>query len=142
LIFLKKYYGKLTTQHPRLKIYMSKIIFKLSAFVIASMITTNTFSQKEQIPPPPPPPPEPPVFVSIKSAVPTITIDKFYKNNPSVAKAYTEKDKKIIVELKDGTKEKYNILEEKEKNNFINKYGALPLLPPPPPPPAPPIEIS
>ena len=119
---------------------MSKIIFKLSAFVIASMITTNTFSQTEQIPPPPPPPPKPPVSVSIKPGGPAITIDNFYKNNPFVAKAYAEKDKKIIVELKDGTKEKYNILEEKERNDFINKYGALPLLPPPPPPP--PITIS
>ena len=119
---------------------MKKIIFKLSAFAMAVAIATNSFSQKEQIPPPPPPP-KPPVSVSIKLAGPAITIDEFYKNNPSVAKAYTEKDKKIIVELKDGTKEKYNILEEKERNDFINKYGALPLLPPPPPPP-PPIEIS
>ena len=139
LIFLKKYYGKKTTQHLRLKISMSKIIFKLSALAIAAMITTNTFSQKEQIPPPPPP--KPPTSISVEPAGPAITIDKFYKKNPTVARAYAEKDKKIILELKDGTKENYNILEENERNDFINKYGALPLLPPPPPPP-PPIKIS
>ena len=119
---------------------MRKIIFFPSAIAIACIISINTFSQEEQLSPPPPPPPKPPISASMKPAGPAVTIDKFYENNPSVAKIYREKDKKIIIELKDGAKEKYNMLEKNEKRNFLNKYGALPLLPPPPPPP--PAKIS
>lgn len=125
--------------HLNLKISMKKIIFKLCLFAIAATTTAKSFSQKAEVPLPPPPP-KPPVSVSIEAIGPVITIDKFYKNNPSVARAHAEKDKKVIIELKDGTKERYNIHEEKERDDFIKKYGGLPLLPPPPPPP--PIEIS
>ncbi len=103
---------------------MRKLIFNLSAFAITALVSINSYSQKE---------PPPPKDVSIKPAGPAVTIDKFYKDNPSVASVYAVGDKKITIELKDGTKEKYNISDEKEKKFFLSKYGALPLLPPPPP---------
>src|SRR6266508_2228356 len=111
---------------------MRKIVSYLPALAIAAMISLNSFSQKEKLPPPPPPPPKPLITASMKPAAP-VTIDKFYKKNPSVANVYSEKDRKIIIDLKDGTKEKYNMCEDREKKDFINKYDALPLLPPPPP---------
>jgi len=111
---------------------MKRLTYHFPAFVIAIMSAVTVYSQKE--PPPPPPPPKPPK-VAMKEAGPTVTIDEFYKSNPSVSRVYPLKEKKIMIERKDGTREKYNLSDQIEKENFLNKYGALPLVPPPPPPP-------
>jgi len=123
--------------------FMRKLICYLSAFAIAGLVSTNIHSQE---PFPPPPPPAPPEDVAMTQAGPGVPSDKFYENNPSVSKAYWMENKKIVIELKDGTKKKYNIDNEKEKKDFLNKFGALPFLPPPPPPlpsppPPPPVRI-
>jgi hypothetical protein len=110
---------------------MKKLTFYLPGFAIALITSISAYSQKE--PPPPPQPPEPPKIVMKHPG--KITVDEFYKRNPSVSKVYAKGDKRIMIELKDGTKEKYNIKDEKEKKNFFAKYGEVPLLPPPPPPP-------
>jgi len=104
----------------------------LAALAIAALTAVNVYSQEE--PSPPPPPPRPPKVIT-KQAGPGATVDEFYKNNPSVSHIYAADDKRIIVKLRSGTKEEYNVNDETEKKNFVNKYGKVPLLPPPPPPP-------
>ena len=114
---------------------MKKVSYYLAAFAFAAINSVNVYSQKEPAPPPPPPPPpKPPKFMT-KQAGPGATVDEFYKNNPAVSHIYAAEDKRIMIELRNGTKEEYNVSDETEKKNFLGKYGKLPLLPPPPPPP-------
>jgi hypothetical protein len=109
---------------------MKKLTFYLPAFAIAMISSIGAYSQKE--PPPPPPPPK-----IVMKHPGTVTVDEFYKKNPSVSEVYAAENKRIIIELKDGTKQQYNIKNEMEKKNFLDKYGKMRLLPPPPPPPPP-----
>lgn len=116
---------------------MKRLSLYLTAFAFTVISSMNVYSQKE--PPPPPPPPKPPKTIG-KEAGPRATVDKFYENNPSVSHIYAADDKRIIIELRSGAKEEYNIYDETEKKNFLNKYGKVPLLLPPPPP-KPPKEV-
>jgi hypothetical protein len=111
--------------------FMKKLTSYLPVFGIAVMSAVTAYSQKE------PPPPPPKVILKHPGAV---TVKEFYKLNPSVSKVYAVEDKEIMVVMKDGTKEKYDIKNETEKRDFLNKYRKMPLLPPPPPP-LPPKEI-
>ena len=113
---------------------MKKFSYYLAAFAFGAISSVNAYSQKEPGPPPPPPPPPKPPKVMTKQAGPGSTVDEFYKNNPAVSHIYAA-DKRIMIELQNGTKEEYNIYDEKEKKNLLSKYGKVPLLPPPPPPP-------
>jgi hypothetical protein len=113
---------------------MKRLTYYLLAFAITVLRTVTVYSQKEPLPPPPPPKPP---KVAMKEAGPTVTIDQFYKTNPPVSRVYPLEEKKIMIERKDGTREKYNLNDQIERKNLLNKYGALPLVPPPPPPPPP-----
>jgi hypothetical protein len=126
--FLENHYGKEEQKHLRQKFFMKKLTSYLPVFAIAVMSAVTAYSQKE----PPPPPPPPKVIMKHPGAV---TVKEFYKLNPSVSKVYAIEDKEIMIVLKDGTKEKYDIKNETEKRDFLNKYRKMPLLPPPPPPP-------
>jgi beta-lactamase regulating signal transducer with metallopeptidase domain len=68
-------------------------------------------------PPAPPAPPEPPT--------PPVPMDV-----PEYIKSINVTDKKATVVLKNGTVEKYDLANPKEKTDFENKYGAI--IPPPP----------
>jgi hypothetical protein len=72
-------------------------------------------------PPPPPPPPGPP-------APPTAP------KLPDNVKSLTINNDEVIVLLKDGSTEKYDLNNVEEKKTFYKKYGNS-LAPPPPPPP-------
>jgi hypothetical protein len=68
-------------------------------------------------PPEPPAPPEPPT--------PPVPMEL-----PEYVKSINVTDKKATVVLKNGTVEKYDLANPKEKADFENKYGAI--IPPPP----------
>ena len=124
-----------------LKNFMKKLSLYLAAFAFTVISSINAYSQKDPVPPPPPPPPKPPKAMT-KEAHARLGVDEFYKNNPSVSHIYAVDDGRIIIELRSGVKEKYNVDDETEKKNFVNKYGKVPLLPPPPPrPPKPTREV-
>ena len=97
--------------------------------IIAAGTITFAQDKKEKAPPPPPPPP---VIVAVKFAPPVAEMKEFYKRNPSVAEAYWNNSKNLVIKLKNNTKEEYNLADEKMKNAFTEKYGN----PPPPPPPS------
>jgi len=124
-------------------LFMKKLVFYLSAYVMAAIVSTNLYSQK----PPPPPPPRPPKKVDVsKFTPPIITVsgkeaDEFYKRNPSVADI-SGQGSLITLKLKTGEKEKYDLGKMDEKKSFTDKYGASPILPPPPPPPPPPPKVK
>jgi hypothetical protein len=60
---------------------------------------------------------------------------EFLKNNPSVANVYWQRNNRLIVQLKNGEKEEYDLNSQNIKKSFTEKYGIMPLCPPPPPPP-------
>jgi hypothetical protein len=86
-----------------------------------------------EIPPVPevPPPPPPPAFFE-ENNVPT-DHKLFLKRNPSVRSVGWSKET-IIIRLKSGEQERYNIADEKSLKVAEKKYGSLPVAPPPPPP--------
>jgi hypothetical protein len=102
------------------------------------MLSIGAYAQKSKTVPPPPPPPEPPKIEVIKFTPPVIVKDeetsKFLKRNPTVAGFHFKKSDKIALTLKDGSIEKYNLLDEAENKAFKAKYGEPPVAPPPPPP--------
>jgi len=98
-------------------------------------------------PPPPPPapvPPAPPVGVNGHHMVPPVPPipprmqdEPFFKNNPSVRALHIDESSNLIITLKNGQREHYNLADEADKKEVIEKYGSLPA--PPPPAPVPPI---
>lgn len=63
------------------------------------------------------------------------TLDEFNKRNPSVQRlGWKSKPHRVVIHLKNGTEEVYNLENEAERNKAIRKYGNLPIAPPPPPP--------
>lgn len=115
---------------------MKKTLTGLIALLFIGAGAANAQSEK-QIKPPPPPPPPPKVELT-KYVPPIIESKEFIRRNPSVANIEWSTEK-IIVRLKDGKTENYDLRNETEKKAFIDKYGLPPTTPlPPPPPPAPP----
>ena len=118
-----------------LKNCFMKKIFALAASLILVVVSANSQSEKKE-----PPPPTPPPKVNItKFKPPTITAkgDKandFYKRNPSVSEI-SKQGNIIILKMKDGTRQEYNINKNDEMKSFTDQYGESPLPPPPPPPP-------
>lgn len=96
--------------------------------VTAIMFVTKAEAQKQ----PPPPPPPVPAAATVDAPV---KVDVFLKNNPTIKDVYQEKKDLLIVKLKNGTVEKYNMADINEKKKFADKYGDLPAVSPPPPPP-------
>lgn len=66
-----------------------------------------------------------------------VGVKAFLKNNPQIKQVYWKHSPlRMIVALKDGTEESYDLTSEASKNRAVKKYGKLPV-PAPPPPPAP-----
>lgn len=61
----------------------------------------------------------------------------FKKRNPSVQSvSWMSNPYRVVIRLKDGTQETYNLENEAEKEKAVQKYGGLPEAPPPPPAPS------
>ena len=115
------------------------------------LLFAASFAQNQKVPPPPPPvkpsqpvpPPPPPKVETVKFKPPVLSKsakenNAFYKRNPSVANIRWKGNDRVIIKLKKGTIEEYDLNNEEEKKSFTDKYG-IPPLPPPPPPPTPPL---
>ncbi len=99
----------------------------LTILLLASAVFTNLQAQK--VPPPPPPSENP------ENLIQPPEITDFLKRNPTVDNVHWKSNNRIIIALKNGKTETYDLSKEEIKRNFINKYGAPPTPPPPPPPP-------
>jgi hypothetical protein len=94
-----------------------------------------------ELPPPPPPPSEPPA-PNAPPPPPTLANDlqiphdyeAFLEKNSSVKSLGWTKNE-VIVRLKSGKEERYNLNDGQSRKTAETKYGALPQAPPPPPPP-------
>jgi len=93
---------------------------------------TTEAIKKEVLPPPPPPvpaipemPPPPPTPIS--------SLDDFLNYHTQI-KDVKYNSGKLIIQLKSGLKETYDLNNKKSKEAAEKKYGALPFSPPPPPP--------
>lgn len=90
---------------------------------------------RSPIPPPPPPPKvnltkfKPPVIIAKGDKA-----DDFYKRNASVQEI-SRQGNSIVLKMKDGTRQEYNIYNKDEMKSFNDQYGESPFTPPPPPPP-------
>ena len=121
---------------------MKKIL--LLFLLICFTGTLTLFAQTDKKVPPPPPPPKEEVKREVKKVemvkfTPPIAVikekdaEEFYSRNPSVSEI-ARQGNSLLVKLKNGTKEKYNLENEKEKKSFEEKYGDIPFQAPPPPP--------
>ena len=88
------------------------------------------------LPPEPPQPPLPPEQGDLE-VWQSDEFDAFMKRNPSIKSMHWNQRNELIVELKSGKEEKYNLNDEASKKAAVAKYGELPSAPPPPPPPPP-----
>lgn len=108
---------------------------------------------KDVPPPPPPPPPSeppapgeppPPPEAPIPPLPPQEELpedyEAFLKRNPGVEALGWNDKNEMIVRLKSGKEERYNLQNEQSREAAEAKYGELPAAPPPPPlaPPPPP----
>ena len=84
-------------------------------------------------PPPPPPPPPPAIEVSYTGKL-NDDYKAFLKRNPAVKNLAWTHGNKVIVYLKAGNKETYDLDNDDEVATAEKKYGELPAAPPPPPP--------
>src|ERR1041385_7736610 len=116
-------------------LYMKKTLTGLLALLIIGIGVANSQSDKKTKPPPPPP------KVNITKFKPPIIIakedkaDDFYKRNPSVAEI-SRQGNIIILKMKEGGRQEYNVNKQDEMKSFTDQYGEPPLPPPPPPPPS------
>jgi hypothetical protein len=122
-------YGNIETLHLTEKRFMKKI--KMLIVIATTVMTFVTKAEAQKKPPPPPPPP--PIAANENIGVHT-TMSEFLKNNPAVKDVYREEKDLMVVELKSGKIEKYDLEDSGEKKSFVDKYGDVPKLPPPPPP--------
>ena len=101
-------------------------------FVVFAGIVSHA---QEKNPPAPPPPPPKAEIVKYIILPPAEELNRFYAKNPSVSNAYYNENRQLVVELKNGKKELYNLAMKDQYRSFIDKYDGLPpALPPPPPP--------
>ena len=112
--------------------FMKKIV-AVAASLILVVVSANSQSEKKAVPPPPPPK----VNIS-KFKPPTIMAkgdkaDDFYKRNPSVMEI-SRQGNILLLKMKDGTRQEYNVNIKDEMKSFTDQYGESPLPPPPPPP--------
>jgi hypothetical protein len=123
-----------------------KKILGIAASLILVVVSANAQSEKKEPPPPPPKPKDevvkltPPKIVKdeevpVKAPPPPPKIiiemaEDFYTRNPSVAEI-SRQGNIIILKMKDGTKEKYDMNKKEEDKSFTEKYGASPIPPPP-----------
>jgi hypothetical protein len=99
----------------------------------------NTNDLKEPPPPPPAPPPPPPPSAPPMPPAEGLQLpddyEAFLKRNPSVQSLVWKENDELIIRLKSGKEERYQLDNEKNRNEAAAKYGELPSAPPPPPPP-------
>lgn len=94
-------------------------------------IARSAASAQEKKPPPPPPP-----VIEHAIAPSAAGPDTFYAQNPSVSKAWYKDRNVLIIELKNGKQESYNLDVKDQHRAFTEKYtGEPPVFPQPPPPP-------
>ena len=75
---------------------------------------------------------EPPKVVVAKHILPSK--HQFYRDHPTV-KTYTwYLGGRVVLHLKDGSKEEYYLERTQDQNNYNTKYRYVPEIPPPPPP--------
>lgn len=61
--------------------------------------------------------------------------DEFMKRNPSVnGVGWMSEPHRMIVKLKNGGEERYNLENAADREKLVQKYGGIPASPPPPPP--------
>ena len=106
---------------------------------MAGVLVAGSFSvnvKAQHIPPPPPP----------KIAPPEISTDDgvkaFLKRNAGVKKVQWRKKDEIILALKNGKTETFDLTQEAVKKAFETKYGTAPAAPPPPPKPVLPSPVQ
>jgi hypothetical protein len=79
------------------------------------------------------------VFLACTASAQDTSSDEgtFLKRNPSTKSiGWKEGGNKVVIRLKSGKTETYDLSSQREREAFIAKYGSLPTAPPPPPPPA------
>ncbi len=80
------------------------------------------------------------IFTKDKKTIEVVASDPagvkdFQKRNPQIKQVYWKHSPlRMIVALKDGTEESYDLTSEASKNRAVKKYGKLPMPAPPPPP--------
>lgn len=136
--------------------------FFVAGFVVWAMAASAQVTDKKEPPPPPsppkpstskvkhvppPPPPAEPLAPEEPPPAPEPPMPPqerpedyvaFLKKNPTVESLAWNADDEVIVRLKSGKEERYNLNDEKGRKAVETKYGKLPVAPPPPPPPPPP----
>ena len=142
--FLQKVMEK---QGPPVSIQNQRMKRKVFSTALALLAVSFAWSQDKSVKPPPPPPAPPAVEMKEVPPAPpapeVLPVDEadsaFLKKNPSVKSLGWRGDKKVLVNLKAGGEEVYDLGKAAEREQFEARYGSLPLQPPPPPvPPAPP----
>jgi hypothetical protein len=125
---------------------MKKAIFVLSAVMFYA--SANAQKPAPKAPPPPPivtdaPPSPSPPKVSIETFTPPAELainaeneyKAFLKKNPSVKNlSWSNRGSRVVIVLKSGKTEVYDLENEKDAQKLKQKYGTLPIAPPPPPP--------
>ena len=89
---------------------------------------------------PPPPPQEAPPAPPEAPQPPDLPEDyqAFLHQNPTVTSLHWKAKNELVVRLRSGKEERYNLNDEKSRKAAEAKYGQLPTAPPPPPMIAPP----
>jgi hypothetical protein len=125
------------TQLLKLLLLLPVIIIILLAFRTAgrniqwNFYQSHSYTSQDTIPAPPPPPPKPEVPANITEGK---EYDEFLKRNPAV-KSANLKNGLLVVVLKSGAIDTYDLSNDARFAAAEKKYGKLPLMPPPPPPP-------
>ena len=144
----KNVYGIKCPGHLITKPIMKKTIFSLTAVLMASgMLMAQQNKKTVPTPPPPPPlvekaemavppPPPPPMIKKVEHN----EENSFARRNPQVeGLSWTGDGSTVVVHLKNGSEERYNLENKEEAEKARLRYGKFPAPPPPPPPvPAPP----
>jgi hypothetical protein len=99
-------------------------------FVLAAAFAQTSKAQTE--PPPPPPPIELHEHQPVDKG-----FDAFLQRNPNIENVHWKKNNVIVIKLKNGNTQTFNLNKKESLQKFTNTYGMPPL--PPPPPPAPPL---
>ena len=108
----------------------------IAIFFCIAVCGPTVFAQEKKPPPPPPPPPA--QIIKYVIVPPAAELDRFYAKNPSVSKVYYQKKGELIIDLKNGKQELYDLDSSDQYRAYSEKYeGDPPAFPPPPPPPPP-----
>ncbi len=128
-----------------------KKAFLVVGLALAVTVTASAQNKKKEPPPPPeppqppavvvheiPPPPPPPPPLPLQEDFPD-DYKAFLKRNPSVKSLGWTFQNELIIRLKSGKEERYQLNEKASRAAAEAKYGQFPAAPPPPPkPPVPP----